>query len=576
MSRDDGSVDPGTVEILRNRIRSVAEEMQVAVMNAAYSPIWQESGDLSCAVLDPSAGIIGQSERVIPVHIATMTNSVSVAIERTGGYEGLAEGDVLIQNDPYSGNNHLPDFVMAQPVFVDDALMGFSSVRGHWVDVGGTSPTSYSTQTGELIQEGLRVPPAKLYEAGERNDALFEVILANVRDRQERLGDMNAQLAGVRRGRERFAELCERRGVETVEGTVETVLRNDERRMRNRIEEVPDGSYSAVDHIDGDGIDDTPIEIRTTVTVDGDEIAIDFAGTDDQAEGGVNAPISCTETASYYAIKVTLDPGPFATSGAYEPISVTAPEGSVVNPRYPAPVVAGNHETTNRIYDVVVKAIAGIDPELAFGAGDGSANVFSYRSLRTKQINLAAYGGGMGACPTRDGINAIRSGIGNSGLQPIERVEDEYDFVTVEEFSIATDSGGAGRNRGGNAQHRVIRFDDDTGITVVADRAKTQPFGVDGGRPGQSARHVHIDPDGDRHVLSSKATTEIGAGSRVRFQPAGGGGYGDPRARSVDRVLSDLRDGYVSHEAARDEYGVVVDPETDELDDAATRSLRDE
>jgi len=569
-------VDPATLEIVRNQLHDSAEEMQATVMNAAYSPVWQDAGDLSCALLNADAEIVGQSERVIPMHIATMTNSVQVAIEETGGYEALAPGDVLIQNDPYSGNNHLPDFVMAQPVFVDDTLLGFASVRAHWVDVGGTSPTSYSTKTDEIIKEGLRVPPAKLVEAGDRNEALFDVLLANVRGREERQGDMNAQLAGVRRGHRRFTAIAEKYGAETVLAAIDTLLSNDEQRMRNRIEDLPDGRYEAEDFLDGDGLTADRIAIRATLEIDGTDARIDFDGSDPQATGGVNAPLSCTETASYYAVKVTLDPGSPGTSGSYRPVSVTAPSGTVVNPEYPAPVVAGNHETSNRIYDTVVRAIAEIDPGLAFGAGDGSSNIFTYRSLSSGDLNLTCLGGGLGACPGRDGINAIRSGVGNTGIQPVEREELVYDFVHIEEFSLVKDAGGAGLHRGGVPPRRVTRLDDDAELIVVAERATTQPFGMAGGEPGERASHVHISPDGEETKVDSKATLTVDAGSSFAFQPAGGGGYGDPHDRPASAVAEDVENGYVSVEEAMEVYGVALNPDTLAVDEAETERLRSE
>lgn len=567
-------VDPATVEIVRNQLHDVAEEMQASVMNSAYSPLWQEAGDLSCGVVTPAAEIVGQSERVIPVHIATMTSSVRTAVERTGGYDALCQGDVLLQNDPYAGNNHLPDFVMAEPVFVDGSLLGFSAVRAHWVDIGGSSPTSYSTQTGEIIQEGLRVPPVKLYEAGDRNEAVRELILANTRDRDERLGDMHAQLAGVRRGRDRLEALAEKHGVETLAAATSVVLANDERRMRQRIQDLPDGTYRGVDYLDDDGLSDELIEIDATLEVDGNRVAVDFAGSDEQATGGVNSPIAVTRTATYYAVKVTLDPGNPGTTGSYRPVSVSAPEGSVVNPTHPAPVVAGNHETATRIYDAVVRAITEIDPELAFGAGDGSSNVFNYRSLESGEINYTCMGGGMGACPGRDGINAIRSGVGNTGLQPVERVEEDYDFVTVEEFSIVPDTGGPGRTRGGCGARRVVHFEDPTMVVTTGERAKTRPFGLAGGMGGATAIHRLIRPGGETELLRSKATREVPAGARIHFQPAGGGGFGDPTDRDPEAVLADVKNGYVSPEAARDAYDVVVDETSMTIDRDATAERR--
>jgi N-methylhydantoinase B len=567
-------VDAVTVEIIRNQLLDIAEEMQATVMNSAYSPLWQEAGDLSCALLNRDVEIVGQGERVIPLHIATMVDSTTEAIAETGGKEALSEGDVLIQNDPYTGNNHLPDFLMAQPVFVEDRLIGFSAVRGHWVDVGGSAPTSYAIDAGHILKEGIRIPPAKLYDAGERNDGLYQAILSNVRGRRERTGDMNAQLSGVRRGRDRLQTLAEEHGAEAVIRAMDEILDNEESRMRSRIAEIPDGEYAAEDYMDGDGISGEQIRIAANVTVDGDEIGVSFDGTDAQVKGGVNTSMASTKTATYYAFKVTLDPGEPGTTGAYRPISVTAPDRSLVNPEYPAPVVAGNHETTYRIYDVIVRAIAEIDPELAFSAGEGSTNVLNYQPTDGEGINYTVMTGGMGALPDRDGIDAIRNGVGNTGLQPVERIEQDYDFVSVDELAIAEETGGAGRHRGGCAARRVFTFDEETQIILAAERATTEPYGLDGGHPGASAEYGIIGTDGDFERIPSKTTETIRPGESVLVQPAGGGGFGDPTQRDRDRVRTDVLDGYVSAATAREIYGVDLEEpteeDTDETDDGAT------
>jgi N-methylhydantoinase B len=481
---------------------------------------------------------------------------------------------MLMQNDPYSGNNHLPDFMLAEPVYVDGELLGISSVRGHWLDVGGSMPSSYVIDATEIIEEGLRVPPVKFYEGGERNEHVLEIVLSNVRDREERLGDLNAQLAGVRRGKERLQELADEYGAETIATAMETILSNEEQRMRTRIAELPDGSFSAEDYMDSDRRDSERLTIRATLTVDGDEMTIDFDGTDPQVDGAINAPYSGTITAAYYGVKVTLDPGSPGTMGVYRPIEVTAPSGTLVNPDYPAPVAAGNHETTNRIYDTVVRAITEIDPELAFAAGDGSSNVFNWQSADSGQINFTCQPGAIGACPTHDGIDAIRSGVGNTGVQPIERLEDEYDFMTVEEFHIVEDGGGAGRYRGGNGTRRIIRTEDETEVILAAERATTNPFGIAGGQPGSSSRHVVHLPDGEQRDLPSKTNETVPPGSAIEFQTASGGGYGDPMERPPEAVREDVENGYVSVEAAREVYGVVIDPETITVDEDATADRR--
>jgi N-methylhydantoinase B len=574
-----GDVDPTTLEILRNQFSNISEEIQGRVMRSAYSPLWQDASDLSAAILSPDGEIVGQSRRAVPIHVGTMIRSVRTAVDDVGGRESLVPGDMLIQNDPYSGNNHLPDFLLTKPVFKDDDLVGFSAIRCHWLDVGGSSATSYATDTGEIIKEGIRVPPAKLFRGGERNEGLFNTIIANVRNRDERLGDFNAQLGGAKHGAQRLLEIADEHGAQTVRTSTDQLLTNDEILARNRIAELPDGTYKAEDYLDGDGITDAIITIEAALEVDGEELHVDFSGTDDEADGGVNAPLAVTEAATYAAIKNVLNPGQLNTSGEYRPIEVTAPKGSLLNPEYPAPVVAGNHETAFRVFDTVVKAFGNIDPELIFGCGEGSTNGLGYRSLKAKhgtgRANRTRAIGGMGACPSQDGPNAIRSGIGNAGVEPVERVEQKYDYVTIDEWSIMPGTGGAGRYRGGNGARMAMEFENDVELVLTGERAKTQPYGVDGGKPGSAAKYIHIAPDGERTELGSKAVTNLEAGSTYIVEPSGGGGFGDPEERPAEAVRDDVVDGDLTVEQARDEYNVAIGRESHEIDRETTQELRD-
>jgi N-methylhydantoinase B len=567
-------VAPATVEVVRKRLFTIAEEMQSRVMNAAYATLWQEAGDLSCGLLNRDAEIIGQSERIIPVHIASMMSTLEAAIEGTGGVDALEPGDVLINNDPYAGNNHLPDIMLARPVFADGLLLGFAAARAHWVDIGGANAGSYGTDTDSLVAEGLRIPPSKLYEAGEENADIVNMLLANVRNPDERRRDLNAQLAGVSHGHERFAELAGKYGAETTDAAVETALSNDETRMRNRIDALPDGRYAAEDHMDGVGGSEDLLTIRATVEVDGSAVDVDFDGTDDQVAEAINAPIAVTKAATGYALKCTLLPGGPGTLGAYRTITTTAPEGSLVNAAYPAPVVYANHETGNRIHDVVVQAVGEIDPGLIYAGGEGSANNLLYESRASGQFNLTRFFGGQGACPGRDGVNAKRSGVGNTGIEPMEWFEERYPFLTVESFGIARDTGGAGRYRGGNATRMVMRFDDETNVTLCQERVLTRPFAVDGGEPGTSAQLHHLTSDGERIPMWARETKTIDAGDGVALQPAGGGGYGDPTDRPPAAVLEDVKDGYVSVEKAESAYDVVIDEAELVVDEAATAERR--
>lgn len=568
------TLDPATLEIVRNKLGRIADEMQYRVMRSAYSPLWQEAGDLSAAILGPDGEVVGQSDRVIPVHVASMRQVVSACVDAVGGRGALESGDVFIQNDPYAGTLHLPNVTLAAPVFGDGWLLGFAAVQGHWVDIGGASTTSYDLKPdSEIVTEGIRIPPAKLYAAGERNDALLSTILANVRDPDERRGDMRAQLAGVRHGEDRLADLGAEHGSTTVRSAIGTILVEDEQRMRRRLAALPDGSRLVRDVVEGGDAAPGLLEVVAEVTIDGESAMVDFAGTADQVTGPINSSWSSTVACVHYGFKLTLDPGGPGTLGSYRPIEVTAPDGSLVNPTHPAPVVA-QHSVGTRVYDLVVKAMGDIAPERAFGAGEGSSNVFSYRSLDTDAFNYTCTPGGLGACPGRDGVNGIRSGRGNTGSQPVERVEQDYDFVTVDAYRLVPDSGGAGRHRGGLGAERVITFADPTEIVVAGDRTKSRPFGVAGGGPGGASEHVLCEPEGDCRRLPPKTTTTMIAGSTVRYRTAGAGGCGDPSDRVPADVIADLRDGYITAEEARESYEVVVDPESQTLDRAATEQLR--
>jgi len=566
---------PATIEVARNQLANVAEEMQHRVMNAAYSSNWQEAGDLSSALVSPGAEIVGQARRIVPMHVATMTNTIAAAIEGTGGYDALEPGDVVIQNDPYAGNNHLPDVLVFQPAFKRDTLLGFSSVRAHWLDIGGQASAGYAADAGDLIAEGLRIPPVKLYEGGDKNETVVDFLLSNVRDADKRKLDLDAQLAGVAHGHDRLLDLAAHHGAETLCGAMDQVLANDEQRIRNEIAALPDGVYTARDVLDDDGVGTTEIHITAALEVDGDEITVDFASSHDQVEGAVNATYSVTEAAAHYAIKCVLAPTGPGTLGAYRPISVTAPEGSVVNPTFPAPVVYGSHETGNRVHDVVVQALAEVAPERVYAGGEGSGNGLVYKSTASGAVNLTRLFGGMGGCPARDGINAKRSGVGNVGIEPMEHFEERFDFVQIETFEIARDTGGAGRHRGGNASRMVVTFEDETRLTFINDRMNSRPYAVAGGEQGQAGELRITTPEGDEIKPEPKGTRTVPAGSTLTIQPAGGGGYGDPTTRDPSLVIEDVRDEYVSPKTAEATYEVVIDTETMTVNEPETSRRRD-
>lgn len=579
MTEQTGSeMDPAIPEIIDNALQNIADEMQATVMNAAYSPLWQEAGDLSNALLTSDGSLIAQSDRVIPVHLATMTTALRATLEDLGGPEALQPGDVLIQNNPYKANNHIPDVLLAKPVFVDGEILAFSTTRGHWVDSGGRYPTSHCPAVQSIYEEGLILPTMKAYENDELDPILTDLIENNVRQVDQTKGNLNAQKAGVDRGERRLHALVERHDAPTIRQAMSRILDNSEAEMRTAIEDVPDGTYTASDQIDNDGLVDQPHTIDVSITVDGNTLVADFDGSDPQVEGGMNAPWGTTLCAVYYAIVTVLTPWGPGNSGHYRPITVTAPEGTLVRPKFPAPVVAGHHETTTRIVDVIVEALAEAVPAQAYAAGDGSSNILAYfGGDEDEQFQyITVHGGGSGAHLTGDGRNGIRNGVGNSSISSIETEEATFP-VRVERFGFEPDSGGPGQHRGGNTLTRTTRFLEDMEFFIVGERAYTPPYGLEGGQPGERAKHVVERSDGTTERLPSKTSRiPIEEGSAIHYTPAGGGGYGDPYDRPPEQVLADVQNGYVTVEAARAEYGVAIERTGHgfELDHEQTDTLR--
>lgn len=577
-------LDPITFEVIRNALLMAAMEMKGVVVRTAYSTLWKEAGDLSCGLLTRNCEVVAQGMGDIPAHLATMPFSVRGCVERIGE-ANLRPGDVLYQNDPYCGNNHLPDFIMAKPIFLDGVILGYSAVRGHYVDVGGVGPGSYSTAVRDIYAEGLRIAPLKLWKQGELNEDIVSVLQTNTRNARERLGDLRAQYAGCVIGERRILALAARYGPELLVEAMEEVLRYSERLTRTEIGKIKPGVYHFVDYCDGDGLRDEPLRLEVTVTVEADRIKADFTGTSPQARGGMNAPYAVTASATQYAVKCLTDPWNPANSGSYRAVEVVAPEGSLLNPRPPAPVVAGNHETASRVADAVIGALAQAAPERAIAAGSGSSAVIAVGGIHPatgrEYVWVETHGSGQGASRDQDGVHATRVNVGNTGNTPVESIELNYPVLTLE-YSVADDSGGPGRRRGGLTIRRRFRLLDDATAIVTCERGRVPPYGLFGGQPGRPARIVLNPGTPEERVLPTKTPPiDLPAGTLVDYRPAGGGGYGDPLEREPERVLDDVLDGYVSVESAREDYGVVLHPTPDHdltggyvIDEAATRALR--
>jgi N-methylhydantoinase B len=561
-------LDPITFAVLRSGLVNAVAEMKAVVVRTAYSNLWKEAGDLSCGLLNSRGELAVQGHGDIPIHLASMPMSLGACLVRIPPAQ-LKPGDVLYQNDPYQGNNHLPDFIMGKPVFFDGRIVAYTAVRGHYVDVGGGGPGSYSATMPDIYAEGLRIPPVRIFKEGVLNQDIVDVLLHNTRNSRERFGDLRSQHAGCVAADRRVLSFCRKYGADVFEAALDEMINAAEQLTRAAIAQIPDGTYTFEDFCDNDAITDEPIRIFATVTVRGEDIAIDFTGSSPQVRGGMNAPLAVTVSAACYAIKCMTDPENLPNSGSYRPIKVNAPYGSVVNPMPPAPVIAGNHETASRIVDVIIGALAGAVPDRICAAGSGSSGVLSLGARvradgRDRELLMVeTHGAGQGANCRLDGVNARRVNVGNTGNTPNEALEISFPLHILR-YGISEDGGGAGRARGGTGILRELRLDHDATVTLTAERAKFAPYGVFGGLPAPKAEFWARLPDGTQQVLNSKtAPMHFPKGTVIHFRAAGGGGYGPPGERGLVAIQADLDDGYVSPAAARADYRVLIEHDPD-------------
>jgi N-methylhydantoinase B len=556
-------VDAITLAVLRAGLINAVAEMKAVVVRTAYSNLWKEAGDLSCGLLTSHGELAVQGIGDIPIHLASMPMSLGACLVRIPP-ASLKPGDVLYQNDPYQGNNHLPDFIMAKPVFFKDRIVAYAAVRGHYVDVGGGGPGSYSATMPDIYAEGLRIPPVRIFKEGVLNQDIVDVLLHNTRNSRERFGDLRSQYAGCLAAERRVISFCEKYGRDVFETAMEHIVDASEQLTRAAIARIPDGSYAFEDYCDDDAISEDPIRIAARVTVQGDEIHVDFTGSSPQVRGGMNAPLAVTVSATCYAIKCLTDPENPPNSGSYRPIKVEAPFGTVVNPMSPAPVIAGNHETASRIVDVIIGALANAVPERVCAAGSGSSGVLSLGARvrdgrRDRELLMVeTHGAGQGANLESDGVNARRVNVGNTGNTPSEALEMSFP-IQVLRYAIAENCGGPGRTRGGTGILREIRLGHDATVTFTAERAKFPPYGLFGGMPAPKAKFWAQLPDGTRRMLNSKtAPMHFPKGTIIHFRAAGGGGCGPPTERDLQAIQADLDDGYISPTAAQEYYGAAV------------------
>ena len=542
-----GGVDPVTLEVLRNQLEGVAEEMGQVLIRGAYSPNIKERRDCSTALFDADCRMIAQAEH-IPVHLGAMPQAVDAVLDCEP-----EPGDVFVLNDPFAGGTHLPDVTLVSPLSVDGEMLGFAVSRAHHADVGGMTPGSMPAGAREIQQEGLRIPPTRLVASGERDEALFDLLLANVRNPAERRADLRAQVAANERAGARLRDLVDEHGRDRLERAFEAVIDYSRSRMVEAIGTLPDGTYEATDVLEGDGVTDDDVPIAAGVRIDDERVTVDFRGTADQVAGNLNAPLAVATSAVYFVVRCVTDPAIPPNHGCYEPVTVHAPEGSLLNPRPPAAVVGGNVETSQRVTDVVLAAFAEAVPDRVPAASQGTMNnlIIGTRGADggtdpdadgengsggsfTYYETIA---GGFGGRPTKDGMDGVQVGMTNTLNTPVESLETAYP-LRVERYGLRPDSGGRGRHRGGLGVERAVRVERAATVSLLTERRRHAPAGLDGGEPGATGENLI-----DGEPVGAKTTVDVPAGTTITVRTPGGGGHGDPDERDPDAMARDRVDG---------------------------------
>ncbi|MBN1934265.1 MAG: hydantoinase B/oxoprolinase family protein [Anaerolineae bacterium] len=527
----DQPVDAISLAVFKSLFASVADEMGVTLQRASFSPNIKERLDFSCAVFDAQGRMVAQAAH-IPVHLGSMPASVASALQSFGAARGeaLGPGDVVILNDPYHGGTHLPDVTMVSPVCVDmdtgRQVRFFVASRAHHADVGGMSPGSLPLST-ELYQEGIIIPPVKLVEGGRRNEGVLALIAANSRAPQERLGDLEAQLAAQRVGERRLLAIVAEHGEARAQAYAQALIDYSRRMTEATINEVPDGVYAFEDAMEGDGQTTDLLTIRCTITVSGAQMTVDFAGTAPQAMGNANAVEPIARSAAWYCVHLLAEEDVPVNHGCFAPVRIVTPPHSLLNPDFPAAVAIGNMETSQRIVDVVLGALAQALPGRIPAASQGTMNNLTFGGLVDGRpfVFYETIGGGHGAGPLGDGLSGRHSHMTNTRNTPVEALEYALP-VRVVEYALREGSGGAGQHRGGDGIRRAFEFLVPATVTLNSERRVRGPYGVGGGAAGQPGVNKLVRQDGEV-VLGSKSTVLAAAGDRIVIETPGGGGWGE-------------------------------------------------
>jgi N-methylhydantoinase B len=572
------SLDAVMLAVLNGRLVQIADEMDATLYRSAFNPIIAEAHDACHGLYHAETGAtLVQGTSGLPIFVGAMAFAVKAVIDKVARDGDLAAGDTFLFNDPYDGGTHLNDMRLVRPLMRGDAVFAWLASVGHWLDVGGNVPGNFNAKATESFQEGFRIPPVKLIRAGVLQQDIVDILAANSRLPQSNWGDLNGQLNALDLGERRLHALLDEYGDETIAAALTALSARAEALMRANIVELPDGTYSCDDFLDNDGVTDLPLRIALDLTVAGDRMRLDFSRSAPPCDGPLNIARSTTVACCYVALKHLFTDVP-ANAGCLAPIEFVIPDTTLLGVSAPKPV-GGYTETILRVIDVIFGAFAKAAPERANGGPFATINALSlagWRAHGRRWVMFCFFGGGLGGNPEGDGLNHGNNPISTAIIPPVEILEALYPIMFTQ-WALRPDSGGAGRHRGGlGAIYEIEALaEDGAEVFLLGERGKYPPFGVNGGQPAALNRFVHDSERGEvTPPLVSKVTdVRIGRGRRVRLETPGGGGFGDPATREPERVVRDVRLGYVSRAAARRDYKVVL-REDGSLDAEATAKAR--
>jgi len=548
-SMSDKTIDPVTLAILKGRLEQIADEMDATLFRSAFNPIIAEAHDASHGIYDAETGeTLIQGKSGLPIFVGVMAFAVKAVIDKVAKDGGLVEGDVFIFNDPYDGGTHLSDFRLVKPLFRHGKVFCYLASVGHWHDVGGNVPGNYNPEATESFQEGMLIPPVKLFEAGQMKQDIVDILLANSRQPNSLYGDLNGQINALDLGEKRVHELLDQYSENDVAEALKLLRERADMMMRNHIQSLPDGTYSVDDFLDNDGVSDTPLQLSVDLIIKGDELTFDFSRSSQACAGPVNISRSTTIAATYVALKHIFTDVP-ANAGVMRAVNFVIPKDSFLSVRAPKPV-GGYTETILRLIDVTFQAFQTIAPERVNGCAYGTINALSiagHRENGSRWVMFSFFGGGHGGHPNGDGLNHGNAPISTATIPPLEILEAAYP-IAFTQWALRSNSGGAGKHRGGlGAIYEIELLDKEATVFLFGERGKYAPKGVVNGGDGAKNRFFYETDDGFKEPeLVSKITgVHIKQGQRLRLETPGGGGYGDPADRNPDAIAHDVTESYI-------------------------------